>query len=325
MPRYTRIPVIPESYDNKQRAVCKELLVNYDTGDIYIVSKDDPTTLIDVTAKIKESIKNIEGANIEIDIEGIGKINLEELMKQMNDNVKTSVKAIPTGESIKYITDKAVLDTKSLEINKKYNTVQIKGFKEADENTMLVKRNGVAVWLPVITSDSTNDDEDKDNPSSSLGNSSTPINPDDGLSSKCHILDPSDHKLYLLASKRQKTIMPTSYFKVILPTPMDERTDIEWLVTTDEKNTPEVTFPTNLFWDEIFDTLIPSTMHIFKFSTWDGGRTWAASFRKYNNNAVHTIITKEYLETNYYNKDDINTLLSWEDNEGDNNESDPLE
>ena len=324
MPRYTRIPVIPESYDNKQRAVCKELLVNYDTGDIYIVSKDDPTTLIDVTAKIKESIKNIEGANIEIDIEGIGKINLEELMKQMNDNVKTSVKAIPTGESIKYITDKAVLDTKSLEINKKYNTVQIKGFKEADENTMLVKRNGVAVWLPVITSDSTND-EDKDNPSSSLGNSSTPINPDDGLSSKCHILDPSDHKLYLLASKRQKTIMPTSYFKVILPTPMDERTDIEWLVTTDEKNTPEVTFPTNLFWDEIFDTLIPSTMHVFKFSTWDCGRTWAASFRKYNNNAVHTIITKEYLETNYYNKDDINTLLSWEDNEGDNNESDPLE
>ena len=325
MPRYTRIPVIPESYDNKQRAVCKELLVNYDTGDIYIVSKDDPTVLIDVTSKIKESIKNIEGANIEITIDGIGTINLEELMKDMNETVKSSLKAIPTGESIKYITDKAVLDTKSLEINKKNNTIQIKGFKEAEENTMLVKRNGVATWLPVITSDITGGSSEEPTTPGVSGGGSTTTNPVDGLSAKCYILDPSDHKLYLLSSKRQKTIMPTSYFKVILPTPIDERTDIEWLLVTDENNTPEVTFPNNLFWDELFDSLSPSTMHEFKFSTWDGGITWAASFRKYNSNAVHTIITKEYLEANYYNKTEINSLLSWEDNEGDSNESDPLE
>ena len=324
MPRYTRIPVIPESYDNKQRAVCKELLVNYDTGDIYIVSKDDPSVLIDVTNKIKESIKNIEGANIEVTIEGIGTINLQELMKQMNETAKSSLKAIPTGDSIKYVTDKAVLDNKSLEINHKANKIQIKGFKEADDNTMLVKRDGIAKWVPVITTDNTGSSDEPTTPGITGGNS-TPINPDDGLSSKCHILDPSDHKLYLLSSKRQKTIMPTSYFKVILPTPMDERTDIEWLLITDEKNTPDVSFPTNLFWEELFDQLSPSTMHAFKFSTWDGGRTWAASFRKYNNNAVHTVITKEYLETNYYNKTEINELLSWEDNEGDNNESDPLE
>ena len=141
MPRYTRIPVIPESYDNRQRAVCKELLVNYDTGDIYIVSKDDPSVLIDVTNKIKESIKNIEGANIEVTIEGIGTINLQELMKQMNETAKSSLKAIPTGDSIKYVTDKAVLDNKSLEINHKANKIQIKRTLIININTFYKLRN----------------------------------------------------------------------------------------------------------------------------------------------------------------------------------------
>lgn len=326
--KFTRIPVKPLEYSERHKAVCKELLIKYETGDIYVVSPDNPDVLIDITEKIRTQIKDLKGANISVTIPGIGIINLQELMSKMQKTINSSVTAYSIGKDIKYVSNENVLDERS--VNTTNNNIELYDFSKADDNTIPVKRDGKIQWIPMISTDDGSMNPDKpeiggtttsdDNYNGSNGEIIQPANPDDGFGMKCIIIDPSDHKLYLKASRRQKTLFPTSYFKAVLPTPLDEKVDIEWMIVTNDV-VPEVTFPNNIFWDELPGALLAHTMHVYTFKTWDGGRTWCGSVRMYNSNAVHTIITKEFLENNYYNKEEIDDMLEWEDNSGDNNES----
>ena len=318
-----RNPVIPVSYDEKYKALKKELVYKYNkeskTVDLFIVSPDDKSLLIDITSNIRDKINNLGADVIYIDIEGLGNITIKELLINMNKTLEKSVRIQDTGKKIAYISNVPVLDEKSLDINSKQlvKVAEIKGFGSADNNSMLVKRDGKLQWLPLISSENSTVTDPTPYPSTG-GDTNTggsgdiiqPGNPDDGLGLKCTIIEPADSRLYLRASRRQKTLFISGADRVILPTPYDEKSDIEWLIVTND-TVPTLSFPVNVFWKELPKELPKNSMTAYSFKTWDGGRTWAGSYDSYANNSANAIITKEFLDSNYYTKKEIQDLLSW--------------
>ena len=47
-------------FEHVSRGVKREIIIDYDKGEIYVVSPDDATVLINITNRIKESIKVIK-------------------------------------------------------------------------------------------------------------------------------------------------------------------------------------------------------------------------------------------------------------------------
>lgn len=314
--------VIPVSYDRRQDAMKKELVYRYNeqtqTCDLFIVSPEDQSVLIDITENIRDKLDHLSGDTITVDIEGIGEISISEIIEKMTVTVNAAVKAIDYKNDISYVSATNSLDDNSLNIDGRHN-IQIRGFNKADDNSMPVKRDGVIVWIPLISKDSTTNNDttvypgnSEDNTNTGGGNIIQPGNPTDGLGLKCLLIEPTDHRLYIQASKRQKSMFIKGNNKVILPTPFDEKSDIEWMVLTND-TVPTLTYPSNVFWKEIPTDLDKNTIHVFNFKTWDGGKTWAAQLDKYNSNADSEYITREYLEANYYNKNEVDHLISWED------------
>lgn len=314
--------VIPVSYDRRQDAMKKELVYRYNeqtqTCDLFIVSPEDQSVLIDITENIRDKLDHLSGDTITVDIEGIGEISISEIIEKMTVTVNAAVKAIDYKNDISYVSATNSLDDNSLNIDGRHN-IQIRGFNKADDNSMPVKRDGVIVWIPLISKDSTTNNDttvypgnSEDNNNTGGGNIIQPGNPTDGLGLKCLLIEPTDHRLYIQASKRQKSMFIKGNNKVILPTPFDEKSDIEWMVLTND-TVPTLTYPSNVFWKEIPTDLDKNTIHVFNFKTWDGGKTWAAQLDKYNSNADSEYITREYLEANYYNKNEVDHLISWED------------
>ena len=321
---HVRNNVIPISYVRRQDALKKELVYRYNketqTCDLFIVSPEDQTMLIDITANIRDKIDNLDGDTIMVYIEGIGEVSIAEIIEHMTQVVNSAVRAIEFEEDLSYVSSVNTLDDLSLGVNQNDHSIEIKGYKKADDNSIPVKRNGTLVWIPMISSDpsdsgsSTIPGGSTDNSGSDSGDGTIiqPGNPTDGIGLKCFIVSPSDHRLYLMASRRQKTLFITGNNKIILPTPFDEKSDIEWMIMTNDE-VPTLTYPSNVFWKELPTELSKNTIHTFIFKTWDGGRSWTAEMSKYSSNANNEYITKEYLEKYYYNKDEVDNLLSWDD------------
>ena len=70
---YARIPIVPLSYNDRNKAIPRELLVDYSNGTIYIVSEDG-STLYNVTSNIAAELQRlgieIDSSNITVEITG---------------------------------------------------------------------------------------------------------------------------------------------------------------------------------------------------------------------------------------------------------------
>lgn len=273
-----RYPVIPIDYENRYKAVKKELVQRYNsttkTVDLFIVSPEDPSLLIDVTANIREKIDNLSADTIIVTLEGVGDISVQDLLTQMRTTINNAVQCIDMSEDVSYVTAITDLDNISISINTDLKKViEIKGFNVADDNTIPVKRNGIIKWIPMIS----NTTED---PISDV-TTDPPSNPDDGLGEKCSIIDPVDHRLYLRASRSQKSIFINGDQTIVLPTPLDEKSDIEWMLTTNNE-VPVLIFPTNIIWKESPTALSINSIYVFIFKTWNDGITWVGEYTLYN-------------------------------------------
>lgn len=104
-----RIPVIPLPYKNKELAVEKEVVIKYGSGDeypnIYIVDEYDRTKLWDITEGIRLSLQHSSGDNFTIEIDGLGTIELGDILNLLYTislthdeawSVETIKKMIPT-------------------------------------------------------------------------------------------------------------------------------------------------------------------------------------------------------------------------------------
>ena len=68
----SRIPVIALPYSERQKAVPKELLIDYETGNIYVVSATDKSIIFNITEKILQKLDSVTGDKIIVNIEGVG-------------------------------------------------------------------------------------------------------------------------------------------------------------------------------------------------------------------------------------------------------------
>lgn len=289
----SRIPVIALDYTQRHKAVPKELLIDYETGHIYVVSANDKSIIFDITSKILEKLDSVTGDKIVIDIEGIGEVNLQEYINQIKLDLDDMVIISEEGKDI-YIPKEERLDGFSLE--SKFKRIQIKNFETAENGMIPQKYNNSIRWIypPQGNNDS--------------GGSNKP-DPDDGLETKVFFIEPVEGKIFLRASRRLRTKNLQRDVLVVLPRTLDQYTEIYWNMRTYAYK-PTLRFDDSVMFNSHYQPSQNSD-HIYKFATWDGGESWYANVSIYNrdpdNDSIQTEteINIEYLEKNYLNKKDI--------------------
>jgi len=297
MAKLGRIPISPLDYKDKHLAKPKELVINYETGDIYIAS---PTgELIDVTSEIKNAIDNIGGDKIEITIPGLGTINLTEYLIQIKTAIDNSLQVVDSNRTMHYIPKASKLDGSSIE--SKYSFIQIVGFDTARELTVPQKKNGSIVWtdLPIAG----------DNPDGSGGG--IPDNEDSTKSTRVEKIEPVNGRVNLKAIKRQMTTNMHENATIILPKTLDEFCEIYWHIITYSFK-PEFKFGENILFRNNRGVQPAANSHqIYKFITWDAGNTWMAEYSAYGEigtgSEEQVEVDVAYLEQNYVSKQELAT------------------
>ena len=291
-----RTPVIALDYAERHKAVPKELLIDYGTGNIYVVSKDDKSVIFDITSKIFEQLENMSGDNIEITIEGIGTVNLTQIINELRQDIADSVQVIETGEDIHYIGRENILDNKSITVVNR--NIQLQGFSSAEKHMIPRKSSdGTLEWInmPMYPDSGTGGAPDVIPPS----------NPDNGSITEVYLIEPVNDKLYLRASRRQKSINIDRNCIVVLPRVLDNFSEVEWYVMTNSF-APMLKFTSNVVWANVTTTQPKENSHqVYKFKTWDAGENWLAELVQYNRAANEETIDIKYLEENYFNKTEI--------------------
>lgn len=259
----SRVPVIALDYSQRHKAVPKELLIDYKTGHIYVVSADDKSIIFDITSKILDKIDTVTGENIIINIEGIGETNLQEYINQIKVNLDDMVIVSEEGKDI-YIPKEERLDGFSLE--SKFKRIQIKNFESA-ENGMIPQKFGNTIrWIYPL-------DRDQDT-------GSNKPDPDDGLETRVLLIEPVEGKIFLRASRRLRTKNLQRDAVVILPRTLDQYTEIYWNMRTYDFR-PTLKFDDSVYFNKSYQPSKNSD-HIYKFATWDGGETWYGNVDVYS-------------------------------------------
>jgi hypothetical protein len=259
-----RVPIIALDYSQRQKAVEKELMVDYATGNIYVVSATDKTVIFDITSQIAEQVNNLS-EDMTISIDGLGDVNLADIVEQLY-NGSLNVDIDDVGAEQIYVQKEAQIDGKSIEINID-NNIQIKGFKDAEEGLIPQKFDGAIRW---ITIPKLLDDE--------YGIGSTV----DGELFPTLEINPVNSKLYLQAARRQKTIYPNGALEVILPGALvNEYTEVKWMVHVYD-TTPVFTFLDNIVWESGANAQpTVGAYNVYTFETWDAGATWLGKVSKH--------------------------------------------
>lgn len=294
-----RTPIVLLGYDNRHKAVERELIVNYTTGELYIRQDGQ---LINITTKMINTINNI-GSDMVVNIEGIGKLKLNKILLDLIQNKLKCVHATPYNDDINIMRAVTELDSKSIEQTE--DKIQVTGFGKASENCIAIKRDGKLQWadfgeliqLPGLT------EED----------------PIDGLKGSIVDIYPIDNTIYLNASRKQKSTNIKNLVSVVLPQTLDGYSRIDWCLETNNE-APTLSFSDNVIWKDGDSTIvqpIADSFHVYIFETWDNGRTWLANMYAYRTNYTHTnsTIDEVYLRNNIYYKHETNELISWDEEE----------
>lgn len=112
-----RIPVIPLPYSDKNLAVEKELIIEYGHDDVYpnlyIVDEYDRTKLWDITEGIQKSLHGSSGDNFTIEIDGLGTIELGDILNLLYTISLTHDEAWSV-ETIKQMVPTTIVDNKGI-------------------------------------------------------------------------------------------------------------------------------------------------------------------------------------------------------------------
>lgn len=301
-----RTPFIALDYKDRHKAVEKEILIDYaNGGHIYVVSATDREVIFDVTKNILNSLELVTGEHIEVEIQGVGKVNLTEFLNTIRVEIGKGLKAHHLSDEVSYITKNNVYDTRSIDVRN--NDVQIKGFREAPTGSFPVKgKDGKISWVRL--------DSDYQG-GTNLSGAETgkdhkdiigPSNPDNGQRLESSDNPPYNGKVYLRTSRNQMTASPMENLTVVLPKDtVDRYSRIRWMLLTSEDFCPELKFDGKIQWDNSLDTQPAKGSHnLYTFETWTGGDMWIGRAETFNNNGF-TNVSSEYLSKHYYNKNDM--------------------
>lgn len=288
----SRIPVIALSYSERHKAQPKELMIDYETGNIYVVSATDKSVIFNITSKILEKLDSVTGDKIVVDIEGIGEVNLEQYINSLKLELEDMVVISDEGKDI-YIPKEERLDSFSLE--SKFKRIQIKDFETAENGMIPQKYNNKIRWI--YPPDSWMDG-DSDN-----GNS----DPNDGLETEIFPVEPVEGKIFLRASRRLITKNLQRDCLVVLPRTLDQYCEVYWNMRAYQYK-PTLKFGVGILFNG-HNQPSANAFHIYKFSTWDGGETWFGTLDTFPvepiNQQAENNINIEYLKQNYYTKKEI--------------------
>lgn len=287
-----RIPVIALDYSEADKAVPKEVLIDYETGDIYVVNSDG-TKIFDITSQIRTLIESGElGANMIVNVEGVGDVQLTTYLSWLN---QTSITATPVG-CVHNSIPRAQTDLRSLTI--KNNILQVYGFDKALNGDLPIRENGIIVWKDAATILAQLADPDYV-PSTNNAGAVVVIEPD------------ASGKIKMTTDSYQRTAALENAATLVLPTETKQQyTKLTWNYISSETN-PEITFEGNIIWQSESDKIIMAdSVHVLEFETWDYGVTWFVDTKVFGRPADESV-TMEYLEENVYDKDEINDFLSW--------------
>jgi len=287
-----RIPIIPLPYEYKHMAVKRELVIDEKEKKLYLVSSENSSKLIDITQSVIEHIKDLDGNIINVEIQGVGIVNLKEFLNLINKSIENSVNLQDVSE-VKYVAQTKYIDKKSL--TKHFNKIEINGFAKAPNRTIPMKKDGKIEWVSIYGLDG--EKEDNSSIDSCYGN--------------VYEIIPQNRRLYPIISKRQKTSYIIEDCAVVLPTPLSDYCSIEWCFLTGDF-APNLTFPDNVYFKDA-NKVLPNCKAVFEFRTFDGGDNWLGDLNYYTNTNSNTseILDFAYINNNYYNKDEIDEKLKW--------------
>lgn len=266
-----RIPVRPLPYSERDIAMTREIIIDYDKGNIYITDKDDASVLIDITELIANSyLSNINGDNTNVTING-EVYNLAELLAELKRNkveIRHSGDAVSVPADVKY-------DSVSVTILDGFITLH--GFTRAANESRPVKRNGELVWETP---------EDAGDPSE----------PSPGASdNRIHIFPTHEH-IILYAKPWQYTCITQSLFPeytVVLPFSQPRCSNFKWKL--DINTELKLILPKNIMWlNPEVSEYHQYESYVFSFETWDYGYTWIASYTKETLTAINPIVNDFY-------------------------------
>ena len=271
-----RFPIIPLDYKNRHLAYKKELMFDYKTGRLYVVSAEDKSVIFDITEQILNIVSSeVKADNLVVNIEGVGKVNL-----------KKYVTAIKEGAlHANTLTGQGCVGTQAYDfvsISNKDNIIQLHNFWKARPGEVpTVDENGVLVWSQI--------------------NSFFPVKD----------VEVNESGIYILSNRYcQSTVDIDANLDLIGETPYSV---ISWKVTSGEHkpNFNVVNGKTvTLEYESDFD-MPPNSTFIFTFESFDNGITWFESVKKYIQN--NDKIDKVYMEEHYYDKQEVDEKLKWKD------------
>lgn len=269
-----RFPIIPLDYKDRNIAHKKELLIDYDTGRLYVVSADNKSVVFDVTEQILNVVgSEVKGDNIAINIESLGKVNLKKFILDLKNNSlhTTPLKGKGGVGTFAY-------DFRS--ISNKDNIVQMHNFWNAKPGQVpTVDGNGVLVW-------------------SELGSFYSVIHVEE---------DPTG--VYVLSNRyNESTIDSNVVFKLEAEQPY---AIISWKVVSGE-TAPNIELAPGFEIVKEYESdlnMPANSTFIFEFETFDHGQTWYEKVKKYI--PGNDIVSTEYLEEHVYSKEEVDKKLTW--------------
>ena len=293
----SRYPVIALDYAEKDKAVKKELLVDYNTGNIYVVSATDKTIIFDITKKIQERITELDTKNMVVEITGIGIVNLTEYLNLLNEKMNNMVTIKDPGQDFAYIIRDNTIDNKSLKI---FNgIIQMDSYKAADNLSIPQKTSTGLRWMPVeelVQNISRNESDNGD------GYSEV-----DGNLKKVPLLVNDNNKIYLNSHAQKSYNLTGNFANVYLPTTVDEYSIIKWEIMQPQQNI-KLILESNVYIDtKMLDKFIPmiaieyekpnfavtinktgvsNMKYLFIFQTFDYGKSWTLNIEIFRNENV---------------------------------------
>ena len=293
----SRYPVIALDYAEKHKAVKKELLVDYNTGNIYVVSATDKTIIFDITKKIQERITELDTENMVVEITGIGIVNLTEYLNLLNEKMNNMVTIKDPGQDFAYIIRDNTIDNKSLKI---FNgTIQMDSYKAADNLSIPQKTSTGLRWMPVeelVQNISRNESDNGD------GYSAV-----DGNLKKVPLLVNDNNKIYLNSHAQKSYNLTGNFANVYLPTTVDEYSIIKWEIMQPQQNIILILESSVYINTKMLDEFIPmiaieyekpnfvvtinktevsNTKYLFIFQTFDYGKSWMLNIEIFRNENV---------------------------------------
>lgn len=301
-----RIPVIALSYEDKDIAKEKELLIDYKNGGIYVVDAEDRTIIHDLTKLITENyLSTIDGENTYINIEGVGIVNLSNILKLLYDSRVDM--SISTDDAIAIPKDVS-LDNASVTIAN--NKVEVFGFHNAlPLSTPRVSEDGTRIeWVGGI------DDSDTDRPGDDTEILDEPpggFEPPLGAKQNVLYIYPTNDTTIILYNKPQqytpiKADAVQDSYSIRLPQSREQYSVFHWRIDSEAEHNLE--WPTNITWvNPKPNTAEANGVYIFEFQTWNYGYTWIVTY-------IHYIYTEDTFDQNIatgvYYTDETGSILT---------------